>query len=121
MASASECVIVSRELPAPIASNRRFAPRVELEPRRTTVAHHFDALPEHVLRVTGSERFHRGFLRSKSSGKMNRRFPPPHAVGDFALGEDALDEAIAVPLDCGDNAGNVSGVDAKPDDGGHTS
>ena len=42
------------------------------------------------------------------------------AVRDLALGEDALDETIAVSLDGGRDARDVGGVDAEADDGGHT-
>src|SRR6185436_2852000 len=35
---------------------------MELEARWATVAHDFHALPEHILRVSRSERLHRGFL-----------------------------------------------------------
>lgn len=93
---------------------------VKLEPRRPPSSDNLDPTPQDVLRVTGSQRFHRRFLRGESSGKMNRRFPSAHAVRDLALGEDPLDEAIAVPFDCGDDAGDVSCVDAKPDDVGHS-
>jgi len=93
---------------------------MELEARWATVAHDFHALPEHILRVSRSERLHRGFLRRESSGKMNGGDTPTHAVGDLTLREDALDEPTAVPLDRCGNAWNVGCVDSEPDNGGHT-
>ena len=93
---------------------------MEHEAWRPPVAHHFHAFPELVLRVARSERLHRSFLRRKSSGKMNGGDAAPHAVGDFTLREEALDEAGAVPLDCRGNARYVGCVDPEPDNRGHT-
>lgn len=89
---------------------------VELQSRRSTLANDFDSSPEHVLRMARAERFHRGFLRSKSSGKMNGRFTASHAVGDFPLREEPLDEAISVAGHGGGDARDVRGVDAETDD-----
>src|SRR5262245_5516146 len=62
-------------------------------------AHDFDIAPQHALRMSGAERFHRRLLGGESAGKMNRGNTPAPAVGDLALGENAIDEPIAVSLD----------------------
>jgi YfiH family protein len=50
---------------------------------------------------------------------MNGRLAPTHAIRDFLLGEDALNESVAVLLEHRRDARDVGGIDAKADDGGH--
>ena len=99
----------------------REAPRgaaVQLQLRGTPgPADDLDVAPEHALRVPGAERFHRGFLRSKAAGKMNRGVAPPHAVRDFTFGEDAVCESLAVALDGGGDSWDVGGVEPESDNG----
>ena len=52
---------------------------------------------------------------------MNGRLAPPHAVGDLALREDPLKEAITVAFDRRGDARDVCGIDAEADNGGHDS
>lgn len=82
-----------------------------------------DVAPEDALRVAGAEGFHRGFFRGEAAGKVNRRVASPHAIRDFAFGEDAVCEALAVPFDGGGDSWNVGGVESEADDGeaGHVS
>lgn len=94
---------------------------VKFEARWSAAADDFDAPPQHVLRMSGPQGFHRRFLRCEASGKMNGWFPTPHAIGDFAVRENALNETLAVAFDGRCNSRNVSGVDAEADDGGHDS
>lgn len=94
---------------------------VEFEPRRSAAADDFDAPPQDILCMSGPERLHRRFLRCEASGKMNGRFTTPHAVRDFTLCEDALNETLSVPFDGRHDSRNVGGVDAETDDGGHDS
>src|SRR5205814_1413429 len=92
---------------------------VQLQLRRTAAAHDLDVPPENTARVSGTERLHGRLLRGEAAGKVNGRLAAPRAVRDFALREDATDEAIAVSLDrCGD-ARNIGCVQAKAYDGGH--
>ena len=86
------------------------------ELRGTAPAHDLDVAPQHALRVSGAERFHRCFLGGESAGKMNRGNAPTPAVSDLALGENAVNESIAVALDGLRNAIDVGRVDSQPDD-----
>jgi YfiH family protein len=94
---------------------------VELETRRAAAPHHFDAAPQHILRVSGAEGLHRRFLRREASGKMNGWVPSLHAVRDFAVREDPLNEPLAVALDGGGNSRNVRSVNAESNDCRHHS
>lgn len=52
---------------------------------------------------------------------MNRRVPSSHAVGDFTLREDPLDETFTVAFDGRGNARDVGRVDTQPNDCRHMS
>lgn len=91
---------------------------VQLQLRRAAgPAHDFDVAPQDILRAAGAERLHRGFLRSEPAGEMNRRMAASHAVRDFAVGENALAESVAVALERRDDAGDFCGVESEADDG----
>lgn len=92
---------------------------VEFEAGRTVRAHHFDVTPPHLRRVPRAKGFHRRFLRSEASGKMSSRLAATLAVGDLTLGEDPLDEALAVAFNRAGDARDVRRVEAEADDGGH--
>lgn len=94
---------------------------MKLEAGWSTTTDDLDTPPEHILRVSGTEGFHRRFLRREASGKMDCGLTSPHAVGDLPFREDALDEAFAVPFDGCRDTRNVSGVDPETNDGGHDS
>src|SRR6187401_3152774 len=51
---------------------------------------------------------------------MDGWMPAALTVGDFAAGEDALEEPLAITLDRRRDARNVCGVEAKTDDVGHS-
>ena len=119
-ANASECVMVSSEDRAPIAANRRAGAAVKLQLRRSAAPYHFDVAPEHLLSVTGAERFHRRFLCREAPGKMDRRVPPALAIGDFAVGEDAAEETVSVTFDCCRDARDIGGIEAKANDVRHS-
>lgn len=89
---------------------------VELELRRTAATDHFDIAPEDLLRVTGAERLHRGFLGGKSSRKMDRRLPPSHAISNLAVGEHALQETVAKSFDRRGDPRDVGGIEPQTDD-----
>lgn len=50
---------------------------------------------------------------------MNGRLTATPAVRNLAVGEDPLDEALAVPVDRAGDPRDVRGVEPKTDDGGH--
>lgn len=94
---------------------------VKQEPGRTVTAHDFDIAPEHALRVPRAERLHGRLFRRKAAGEMNRRHAPPLAIRDFAFGEDAVQEAVAVACNGCGNTRDVRGVETETDDVGHAS
>src|SRR4029078_492801 len=104
-------------------ANRRNASAiaaVKLQLRRSAAPYDLDVAPEHLLRVTGAERFHRRFLCREAPGKMDRRVPPALAVGDLAVGEDAADETLSVTFDCCRDARDIRRIEAKANDVRHS-
>jgi len=94
-----------------------FRSVVKREPGRAAESNHFNVLPEHFGRMAGAERLHRRFLCGEPSRKMDRGFAAPRAVGNFAVGEYAAKEPVAVLADCRLDSRNVGRVNAEPDDG----
>ena len=92
---------------------------MKLQLRGTAVPHDLDVAPQHAVGVACAERLHAGFLGRESAGEMNRRCAAPGAVGDLALGEDAAEKALAIPLDRVRDAVNLRGVQTEADDVGH--
>ena len=101
-----------REAPAGAAMKQQL--------RRSSAADDLDIAPQHLLGVTGAERFHRGFLCGEAAGKMDRRMPPALAIRNLAFGENAVEEPLAVPFDGRGDARYVGGVEAKADDVRHS-
>jgi YfiH family protein len=66
--------------------------------------------------VTGSKSLHRRFLGGKTTGEMNGGDTPRGTVGDLTVGEDAVQESLAVPLDGVGNPVDVSRVEPEADD-----
>ena len=91
-------------------------PAVQPQLRWTAVSYDLDVTPQHAMRVAGAECLHRGLLRCKASGEMNRRVAAAHAVRHFGLGENAVRKALAVPLDGGSDARDVRCVEPDSDD-----
>lgn len=91
---------------------------VELQLRRTTVAHDLDVAPEHLLGVARAQCLHACFLRGKPAGEMNRGLAAAGAVRNFAGGENALQEPLAVPLDGRRDTRNFGRVKPEADDVG---
>ncbi len=94
---------------------------VQRELRRAAAAHDFDVAPQNAARVAGAERFHRCFLRGEAAGKMDGRNAATEAVIEFAGREDALQKAVAVPVDRIGNPVDIGGVQAQTDDVCHDS
>ena len=92
---------------------------MKLQLRRSAAPDHLDITPQHLLRVSRAERFHRRFLRGEPAGKMDRGIAASLAVGDLAVSEDATKEAITVTLDCCRNARYICGIEAETNDGRH--
>ena len=86
---------------------------MELYLRGAAASNDFDPPPEHAAGVPGAERFHRGFLGGESGGKRRGGIALATAVGDLPLGEDTIDEPIAVTLDCGGDSGDLGRIDAR--------
>src|SRR5512134_1853950 len=85
---------------------------MELQHRRPMPAHHFDAGPEHALRLAGAERLHRRFLRRKARRERRREVLLALAIGDLAFSEHPADEAVTVALDRVLDAIDLRGIEA---------
>ena len=92
---------------------------VKLQLRRPSSAHNLDVTPKYLLSVTGSERFHRRFLCGEAPGKMDRWGASTLAVRDLPVGEDAMEEALAVSFDCRCDSRDISRIETKANDGRH--
>ena len=92
---------------------------MKLQLRRTAAAHDLNITPEHLLGMSGSERFHRRLFGSEAPGKVDRRIPSALAVRDLAVGEDAMQETLSVSLDCRGDARYIGSIEAKANDGRH--
>ena len=103
-ARSSECVMVSSEDAAAHRGEPARGAAVKLQLRRTAAPDDFDVAPQDAPRVAGAERLHRRLFRGEAAGKMNGRHAAPLAVRDLAVGEDAVQEPLAVPLDRGGDA-----------------
>jgi hypothetical protein len=91
---------------------------VELQLRGTAPADDLDRAPQDLGRVSRSQSLHRGFLCREASREVNSGAAAAKAIGDFAFGENALDEAFAVSLDRLLDTRDVGGVEAETNDGG---
>ena len=89
---------VSSDFVPPIFANRCRGAAVKLQHRRAVPTDDLDAGPEDALRLSGAEGLHGRLLRGKASGERRAEVPLAAAIGDFALGEHASDEAVAVLL-----------------------
>ena len=92
---------------------------VKLQLRRSPAPDDLHVAPEHLLGMAGAERLHRGFFCREAAGKMNGRSASPLAIGDFAVGEDAVQKTVPVPFDCRGDARDICGIEAKTNDVRH--
>ena len=92
---------------------------VKQQLRRASTPNYLDIAPQHLLSVTGAERFHRRFLCGKSPGKMDRGNSAALTVGNLTVGEDAVEEAIAVPVDGRCDPRDIGSIETKANDGRH--
>jgi hypothetical protein len=92
---------------------------MKLELRGTSAAHDFNVAPEHLLGMSRSKRFHRRLFGSESSGKVDRRISPALAVRNLPVGENAVQESLAVSFDCRGDARYIGSIEAKANDGRH--
>jgi hypothetical protein len=112
--------VSDRELRRASADFREASGGAAMQPqlRRTTgLTHDFDIAPQHALRVSGSERLHRGFLGREPAGEMNRWIATPHAVRHFRFSEDSAGEPVAIAFERCGNARDVRGVESESNDG----
>lgn len=94
---------------------------MKLQLRGTTVPDDLDVAPENAARVPGPKRLHGRLFCCKASGKMSRGDAVSGAVGNFAVGKDAMEEPLAVPLDGVGDTVDVSGIESESDDIRHAS
>jgi hypothetical protein len=92
---------------------------VQLQLRRAAPADHLAIAPEDSARVAGTERLHRRLFRGTSAGEVDGRHAPARAVRDFAVGEDAAEEAVAISFDGAGDAVDIGRVEPQPDDVRH--
>ena len=105
-----------------LGAQRGEAPRcpvVKPKLRRALMADDLDPAPLHFRGAACAESLHGRLFRCESTREMDGRVAPPSAVGDLALGEDAVDEPFAEAFDGGGDARNVGGIDAQTDDVRH--
>jgi len=69
------------------------------QPRRTMPPDDFDAGPVDAAGMAGAERLHGCFLRGEPRGIRRSEIAFRPTIGDFTVGEDAPQKALAVPLD----------------------
>src|SRR5438034_11217509 len=69
--------------------------------------------------MTGAKRFHGRLLYREAAGEMGSGAAPPLAVGNFAVGEHAMEKPVAVALDRVRDARDVGGIQPDSDDVGH--
>ena len=104
-----------------VPADFRKAPRgaaMQPELRRTArLPDDFDITPQHALRVSCSEGFHRCFLGREPTREMNRRIATSHAVRDFSLREDSAGEPVAVAVEGCRDSRDVRGVESESNDG----
>ena len=85
--------------------------------RRTArLADDFNVAPQHSLRVSGAQGFHRRFLGREATGEVNGRIVAPHAVRNLPFSEDSVSKPFAVPFDGRSDARDIRGVEAESDD-----
>ena len=89
---------------------------VEMKLGRSVPADYFDSGPEDTPRMTGSKRFHRGFLGGEARGKRRGEVASAAAIRDFTGGEHTPDETIAPAFNGLGDAADFRGVDTDADD-----
>ena len=94
---------------------------VKLQLRRAAAADDLDVAPQHPCVWPVPSAFIAASLAAKRPAKWMAGHAPAHAVGDFAVGEDAPQEPVAVALDGVGDAGDVGGVESEADDVRHRS
>ena len=103
------------------AADCREAPRgaaVQPQLRRSSrLTDDFDVAPQHTLRVSCSERFHRGLFGREPAREMNRRIVTPHTVRNFSLSKDSAGEPVTVAFERRSDSRDVRRVESEPNDG----
>lgn len=84
--------------------------------RVSSLANHFDVLPENAARPAGPERFHRGFLRGEPRGEARNGIAAASTIGNLRVGEHAMQKPIAVAREDRADARNLGRIHAQPND-----
>jgi hypothetical protein len=91
------------------AGRRRAA---EMYPGRSTATNDFYVSPDDALRLTGSEGFHCGLLRSETGCEVRCWAPPSGAIPDLLVGKDPPQKPVSVLRDDLLDSWNLGGVEA---------
>jgi hypothetical protein len=89
---------------------------MQLEARWAAGADDLDVFPEHALRLTGSQRLHRGLFDREPSGEVRSRVAALGTIRNLTGREHAVQEPSAVLVEQLRDAGDVGGVDADAED-----
>ena len=79
-------------------------------------AHNLDIAPPDAIAPSSAQSFHAGFLGGKAGRVALKAGGFRLTVTNFALGEDAMQEAVPIPLNRFANAGNFGDVHSGADD-----
>src|SRR4029079_9564680 len=85
---------------------------VKLQSRWSVMTNHLDALPVDPAREPGAERLHGRFLGREPRRERGGGITFAATISDFAIGEDAPHEMVAVAFDRSGNAVDLGGVHA---------
>ena len=89
---------------------------VQLQLRRPADPHHLDVLPQHSARMAGAEGFHRRFLGGEPPRQVRDRIAAARTISDLLIGEDPVQEAVAVALQRLRDPWQVGRVQSDSDD-----
>src|SRR5581483_5487630 len=86
--------------------------------RRTAAAEvgHFNIAPAESAAPAGAERFHAGLFRCEARGVALETIGFTFCIGDFAIGENASLETVAVAFEGFLHARDLAQIDARADD-----
>ena len=65
--------------------------------------------------MAGAQRFHRGFLRREAPREARNRVPLPRTIGNLHVGEQPVQEAIAVALEYFPHTRDVRRIEPEAD------
>lgn len=89
---------------------------VQLQLRRPAEADDLDVLPQHAAGMAGAESLHRRFLGRKPAGEVRDGVAPPRTIGDLPLGENPVQEPVAIAPECFRNPWKIRRVQTNSND-----